>query len=96
MAGVSKPSLPSAPLECKEWTITVPGITHHMFTETQKIKLVDISNGGVKPITDTERKNFNCVRGLLKVKAFLISDLTKNTMGMITNNDTNTTVTHYS
>uniref|UniRef100_I3JRU6 Myomesin 1a (skelemin) n=1 Tax=Oreochromis niloticus TaxID=8128 RepID=I3JRU6_ORENI len=26
MAGVSKPSLPSAPLECKEWTITVPGV----------------------------------------------------------------------
>uniref|UniRef100_A0A3Q0R9Q6 Myomesin 1a (skelemin) n=1 Tax=Amphilophus citrinellus TaxID=61819 RepID=A0A3Q0R9Q6_AMPCI len=25
MAGVSKPSLPCAPLECKEWTITVPG-----------------------------------------------------------------------
>ncbi|KAM9322496.1 myomesin 1a (skelemin) [Pholidichthys leucotaenia] len=25
MAGVSKPSLPSAALECKEWTITVPG-----------------------------------------------------------------------
>ncbi|XP_078790621.1 myomesin 1a (skelemin) isoform X4 [Oryzias latipes] len=26
MAGVSKPSLPSASLECKEWTITVPGV----------------------------------------------------------------------
>ncbi|XP_061777038.1 myomesin 1a (skelemin) isoform X1 [Nerophis ophidion] len=25
MAGVSKGSLPSAPLECKEWTLTVPG-----------------------------------------------------------------------
>ncbi|XP_071402133.1 myomesin 1a (skelemin) [Centroberyx affinis] len=25
MAGVSQPSLPSAALECKEWTITVPG-----------------------------------------------------------------------
>uniref|UniRef100_A0A3Q1H3W1 Uncharacterized protein n=1 Tax=Anabas testudineus TaxID=64144 RepID=A0A3Q1H3W1_ANATE len=25
MAGVSKGSVPSAPLECKEWTITVPG-----------------------------------------------------------------------
>ncbi|XP_034038782.1 myomesin 1a (skelemin) [Thalassophryne amazonica] len=25
MAGVSKASVPSAPLECKEWTITVPG-----------------------------------------------------------------------
>ncbi|MED6280303.1 hypothetical protein CHARACLAT_009372, partial [Characodon lateralis] len=25
MAGVSKPSLPSAGLECKEWTITIPG-----------------------------------------------------------------------
>ncbi|KAM3842261.1 myomesin 1a (skelemin) [Diretmus argenteus] len=26
LAGVSKPSLPSASLECKEWTITVPGV----------------------------------------------------------------------
>lgn len=25
MAGVSKPSLPTASLECKEWTITIPG-----------------------------------------------------------------------
>lgn len=26
MAGVSKVSVPSASLECKEWTLTVPGI----------------------------------------------------------------------
>lgn len=88
MAGVSKPSLPSAPLECKEWTITVPGITDHMFTETQKIELVDISNRGVKPITDYPLKGKTYVRGILKVKAFLISDLTKNNMEMITNNHT--------
>lgn len=36
MAGVSKASLPSAALECKEWTITVPGIPDNM------LELVDI------------------------------------------------------
>lgn len=36
MAGVSKASLPSAALECKEWTITVPGM------KDNKRHLVDI------------------------------------------------------
>lgn len=31
MAGVSKASLASAALECKEWTITVPGRRDSMF-----------------------------------------------------------------
>lgn len=46
MAGVSKASVHSASLECKEWTITVPGMTDNIFTKTiinaQKIGLVDI------------------------------------------------------
>lgn len=30
MAGLSKASVPSAVLECKEWTITLPGTQEHV------------------------------------------------------------------
>lgn len=36
MAGLSKGSVPSAVLECKEWTITLPGMQEHSSTFGKK------------------------------------------------------------
>lgn len=37
MAGVSEASLPSAALECKEWTITVAGMRDNMIIERKQL-----------------------------------------------------------
>lgn len=37
MAGLSKASLPSAVLECKEWTITLPG-TQEQYSTFEKME----------------------------------------------------------
>lgn len=39
MAGVSKASLASAALECKEWTITVAGMRDNMLTKTGPVDI---------------------------------------------------------